>query len=307
MAPLVWLVTGASAGIGAALVEEIVRRGDKVIAANRQVDQMADRASENVSLLELDITSGSKIIASKVKEAWQVFGHIDVLVNNAGTFLFAPFEDISDDDAERIFQTNVIGQLHMTRAILPFFRQQESGTITFTASNQIWGNMPYTTYYNMTKWTNSSFAESLHKEVSSLGIRCVAFECGGVATRLFEPREKDKVASEQNKEDKSPIEAYVPGFTAASKDLSEWGMPPGDPVKVAQAMADVVKSEGMAARRVWTSRIALGSDSLRWWKIKRQQEAIVMDRWEDVTLSTDRDNAVISDKLDHFAFIAGAK
>jgi len=94
MAPLVWLVTGASAGIGAALVEEIVRRGDKVIAANRQVHQMADRAAENVSLLELDITSGSKVIASKVKEAWQIFGHIDVLVNNAGTFLFAPFEDI---------------------------------------------------------------------------------------------------------------------------------------------------------------------------------------------------------------------
>jgi len=94
MAPLVWLVTGASAGIGAALVEEIVRRGDKVIAANRQVDQMADRSSENVSLLELDITSGSKVIASKVQEAWQIFGHIDVLVNNAGTFLFAPFEDI---------------------------------------------------------------------------------------------------------------------------------------------------------------------------------------------------------------------
>ncbi|RYP65062.1 hypothetical protein DL771_008483 [Monosporascus sp. 5C6A] len=307
MAPLVWLVTGASAGIGAALVEEIVRRGDKVIAANRQVDQMADRASENVSLLELDITSGSKVIASKVKEAWQIFGHIDVLVNNAGTFLFAPFEDISDDDAERIFQTNVFGQLHMTRAILPFFRQQGSGTITFTASNQLWGNMPYTTYYNMTKWTNSSFAESLHKEVSSLGIRCVAFECGGVATRLFEPREKDKVASEQNKEDKSPIEAYVPGFTAASQDLAEWGMPPGDPAKVAKAMADIVKGEGMAAGRVWSSRIALGSDSLRWWKIKRQQEAVVMDRWEDVTLSTDRDDAVLSDKLDHFALIAGAE
>jgi NADP-dependent 3-hydroxy acid dehydrogenase YdfG len=94
MAPLVWLVTGASAGIGAALVDEIVRRGDKVIAANRQVDQMADRASENVSLLELDITSGSKVIASKVKEAWQIFGHIDVLVNNAGTFLLGPFEDV---------------------------------------------------------------------------------------------------------------------------------------------------------------------------------------------------------------------
>lgn len=159
----------------------------------------------------------------------------------------------------------------------------------------------------MTKWTNSSFAESLHKEVSSLGIRCVAFECGGAATRLFEPREKDKVASEQNKEDKGHIEAYVPGLTATSQAIAEHGTPPGDPAKVAQAMADVVKGEGLAAGRAWSSRIALGSDSLRWWKLKRQQEAVVMDRWEDVTLSTDRDDVVFSDKLDHFALIAGAE
>jgi NAD(P)-dependent dehydrogenase (short-subunit alcohol dehydrogenase family) len=194
----------------------------------------------------------------------------------------------------------------MTRAILPLFRQQGSGTITFTASNQLWGNMPYTTYYNMTKWTNSSLAESLHKEVSSLGIRCVAFECGGVATRLFEPREKDKVASDK-KEDKVPTEAYVPGLTAASQAMAEWGMPPGDPVKVAKAMTDIAKGEGIAAGRVWSSRIALGSDSHQWQKMKRQQEGIVMDRWQDITLSTDRDDAILSDKLDHFALIAGAE
>ena len=93
MTALVWLITGASAGIGAALVDEAVRRGDKVIAANRQVDQMKGRASDNVSLLELDITSGAEVIASKVKEAWGIFGHIDVLVNNAGTFALQPFED----------------------------------------------------------------------------------------------------------------------------------------------------------------------------------------------------------------------
>ena len=159
----------------------------------------------------------------------------------------------------------------------------------------------------MTKWTNSSLAESLHKEVSSLGIRCVAFECGGVATRLFEPRDKDRVRPEQDRENKTPIEAYVPGFTAASQDLAAWGMPPGDPVKVAKVMADVVKGEGLAAGRAWSSRIALGSDSLRWRKIKVQQEAVVMDRWEDVALSTDRDDAVPSDKLDRFALIAGAE
>jgi NAD(P)-dependent dehydrogenase (short-subunit alcohol dehydrogenase family) len=197
----------------------------------------------------------------------------------------------------------------MTRAVLPFFRQQGSGTITFTASNQLWGNMPYTTYYNMTKWTNSSFVEALHKEVSSLGIRCVAFECGGVATRLFESREKDRkgASGKDKEEEKRSIEAYVPGLTAAKETLAEWGLPPGDPDKVASVMVDVVKGEGLAAGRVWASRIALGSDSLRWREIKRQQESVVMARWEDVARSTDRDDAEISDKLDGFALIAGAE
>lgn len=54
---------------------------------------MAARASEEVSLLDLDISSGPEVIASKIKEAWQMFGHIDVLVNNAGTFTIAPFEE----------------------------------------------------------------------------------------------------------------------------------------------------------------------------------------------------------------------
>lgn len=94
MAPLVWLVTGVSTGVGKDLISELSSRGDKVIAANRQVHQLADRASEDIFLLELDLTSGYEVIADKVKEAWRVFGHIDVLMNNAGAFLISPFEDM---------------------------------------------------------------------------------------------------------------------------------------------------------------------------------------------------------------------
>ncbi|KAH7313618.1 hypothetical protein B0I35DRAFT_480295 [Stachybotrys elegans] len=305
MAPLVWLVTGASAGIGAALVGEIVRRGDKVIAANRQVEQMADRASENVSLLELDLTSGPKLIASKVKEAWGIFGHIDVLVNNAGNFAFAPFEDTSGDVADRLFQTNLFGHLEVTRAILPFFREQGSGCITFTSSSQVWGNMPYTSIYSMAKSAISSFAESLHKEVSSLGIRCVAFEVGGVATRIFEPRQKDQTEGQNTTS--GPSEAYAPGMAGVSNAMAQWGAPPGDVVKTAKAMVDVVTGEGKAAGKVWSSRIVLGSDAVAWARLKQQQASLVTDRWEDVSVGTDRDDAVVSDALHPYVLMPGAQ
>ena len=89
MAPIVWLVTGTTSGLGAALVEHIVSRGDKVIASGRKVEQRlgqlkAKFGPENFALLELDITAGPTVIAAKIKEAWEIFGHIDVLMNNAG-------------------------------------------------------------------------------------------------------------------------------------------------------------------------------------------------------------------------------
>jgi len=85
MAPIVWLVTGATSGIGAAIVNEIVTRGDKVIASGRKIEErLGHLKSDAVALLELDITAGQSDIAARIKEAWNIFGHVDVLVNNAG-------------------------------------------------------------------------------------------------------------------------------------------------------------------------------------------------------------------------------
>lgn len=210
----------------------------------------------------------------------------------------------SEKIAERMFQVNLFGHLNVTRAILPFFRKRGSGCITFSASNQIWANLPYTSFYNMTKSATSSFAETLHKEVSPLGIRCVAFECGGVATRFFEPREKDQVADRKGIH--SPIEAYVPGMNEFMNVISELGIPTGDATKMSKAMVDVVRGEGRAAGRPWSSRIALGSDAVRWSKLKRQQEGVVMDRWEDIGVATDREDAGFFDGMDRYVKMPGA-
>jgi NADP-dependent 3-hydroxy acid dehydrogenase YdfG len=85
MAPLVWLVTGTTSGIGAALVNHIVERGDNVIATGRKVEQrLSHLKSDSLAVLELDISAGRQHIQEQVKKAWEIFGGIDVVVNNAG-------------------------------------------------------------------------------------------------------------------------------------------------------------------------------------------------------------------------------
>jgi NAD(P)-dependent dehydrogenase (short-subunit alcohol dehydrogenase family) len=85
MAPIVFLVTGTTSGIGAALVDQIVARGDKVIAAGRKAEErLSGLKSDNVAPLDLDVSDSPAEIQTQVKKAWNIFGHIDVLMNNAG-------------------------------------------------------------------------------------------------------------------------------------------------------------------------------------------------------------------------------
>ena len=90
----IWLVTGATSGIGAALVNHILARGDKVIASGRKVNErLGHLKSDNVALLELDICAGRADLDAQIKKAWSIFGHIDVLMNNAGMSAMRTVED----------------------------------------------------------------------------------------------------------------------------------------------------------------------------------------------------------------------
>lgn len=85
MSPQVWLVTGATSGIGAAIVDYALSQGDKVIASGRNAqNRLGHLQSENSAILELDISADSTEISKQVNSAWNTFGHIDILINNAG-------------------------------------------------------------------------------------------------------------------------------------------------------------------------------------------------------------------------------
>jgi NAD(P)-dependent dehydrogenase (short-subunit alcohol dehydrogenase family) len=85
MAPLVWLITGTTSDIGASLVDHLIAQGDQVIASGRNAEQrLGHLKSDNVAALDLGITAGWADIDAQVKKAWEIFGHVDVLMNNAG-------------------------------------------------------------------------------------------------------------------------------------------------------------------------------------------------------------------------------
>lgn len=137
MAPKTWLVTGASSGLGTAIAEAALRAGNRVIATARNPAKAAKENPQMEELggiwLELDVTS--KNTPEKVKDAIQKSGGtIDVVVNNAGYSLLGSIEDMSEEEIENQFSTNVYGPVRVLKGVLPFMRAQRSGTIVNVSS-----------------------------------------------------------------------------------------------------------------------------------------------------------------------------
>ncbi|KXJ87915.1 hypothetical protein Micbo1qcDRAFT_123975 [Microdochium bolleyi] len=303
MAPRVWLVTGATSGIGAALVQEIVSRGDKVIASGRKVEErLGSIKSDDIALLELDITASVEDITAKLKDATSIFGHIDIVMNNAGMSAMKSAEEASEDFINTMFQVNLFGHMRITQAILPFFRAQGHGTLAFTSSSTLWAPLPFMSHYAASKAGLSAYVEALDKELRPLGIRCVAIECGGFPTSLGQPRD----TSQQGFGAGGPaIKAYEPlfGKLVGKFVANPMDHMPGDVQKASRRIVDVVRREGLAAGLPWAVRVALGSDGMGSAKQRCEQQLQLVQRWQKLSLSTDREEGKESVALkDMFEF-----
>jgi NADP-dependent 3-hydroxy acid dehydrogenase YdfG len=129
--PRVWFITGTSTGFGHLLAHELLRRGERVIATARDVSKLEDLTRlnpENLRTFTLDVTKPAQIEAV-AQQAIDAFGHVDVLVNNAGYGLSGAIEEISEDEFEPLFQTNIYGLIRTTKAFLPHLRERRSGHI----------------------------------------------------------------------------------------------------------------------------------------------------------------------------------
>lgn len=144
----VWFITGASRGFGAEIAKDALGRGDLVVATARNPKSVLDLFGENPNLLalKLDVTDEAGTHEA-AKLAIEKFGRIDILLNNAGFGLLGAVEESSAAEVQAVFEANVFGLLHVTRAVLPHLRMQGSGhilnisSIGGYASHAGWGSI----------------------------------------------------------------------------------------------------------------------------------------------------------------------
>jgi len=131
--------------------------------------------------LDLDVTKTESVTAA-VKQVISSAGRIDVLVNNAGFGVFGPVENLTEADVLRQYDTNVIGVLRLTQAVLPLFRAQKSGRIINISSVVGSISFPYWSLYSSTKWALEALSQSLQAEVAPFGIEVSVVQPGYTKT-----------------------------------------------------------------------------------------------------------------------------
>jgi NAD(P)-dependent dehydrogenase (short-subunit alcohol dehydrogenase family) len=180
----VWFITGTSRGFGREWAIAALERGDKVAATARNLDtlkDLADKYPTTLLPLELDVTNKSAVTAA-VDQSYEHFGHLDVVINNAGYGLFGMIEEVSEAQARAQLETNFFGALWATQAALPHLRTQKSGHIIQVSSIGGITAFPGIGMYHASKWALEGFSQALAQEVRAFGIRVTLVEPGGYDT-----------------------------------------------------------------------------------------------------------------------------
>jgi NAD(P)-dependent dehydrogenase (short-subunit alcohol dehydrogenase family) len=176
------LITGASSGLGKESAKVFQRNGWNVIATMRNPDTEIEISElDHVLVTKLDVLELDSI-ETAVNAGIQKFGRIDVLLNNAGYGAYGPLESFTREKVLRQFNTNVIGLIDVTKALLPHFRVNKSGTIINISS--IGGKMafPLGALYHGTKFAVEGISESLQYEVAQFGGKIKIIEPGAITT-----------------------------------------------------------------------------------------------------------------------------
>lgn len=230
MSKQVWMITGAGRGMGIDIARAALTAGHAVVATGRNPDRVtaAIGAQDDLLAVTLDITRPDDAERA-VTEAVERFGRVDVLVNNAGTFVAGFFEEITPDDFRAQVETNLFGPLNVTRAVLPVMRRQRSGLVVAISSTAGLIGQEFCSAYAAAKFGIEGWIESLTPEVAPFGIRTMVVEPGFFRTDLLTP--------ESTTYAKTSIADYA---QRTKETVANWnsmnGKQGGDPAKLADAL-----------------------------------------------------------------------
>jgi NAD(P)-dependent dehydrogenase (short-subunit alcohol dehydrogenase family) len=261
-----WFITGASRGFGRIWAEAALKRGDQVTATARKLADIADlkeRFGDAVLPMALDVTNPEQV-SQVVQQAFKHFGRLDVLVNNAGTSLFAATEEASDEQIRELFDANYLGMVRVLRSALPLLRKQGSGHILGVSSGLGITALPLIGFYCATKWAVEALHESLAQEVRPFGIKVTLVEPGAYATDFGK---SSKIGD--------AMEPYAELRKQFLMHLAN--MEQGDPEATAEAVLKLVDADDPPLR------FGLGTTILPRARAAYAERLATWEAWEDVS------------------------
>lgn len=190
--PRTVLVTGASRGIGAAIARALAAEGHRVALAGRDEAALSALAGDTGGLaLPFDVTDADACRAA-VEAVGDALGGVDVLVNNAGAAVSAPFERTSDADWQRMLDVNVTSGFRLARACVPSMVQRGWGRVIFIASNAGLTGYAYTTAYCAAKHAVVGLMRAMAVELGATGVTVNAV-CPGFVDTAMAARAVDNI------------------------------------------------------------------------------------------------------------------
>ncbi|GAA2248082.1 SDR family oxidoreductase [Herbiconiux moechotypicola] len=270
MAQKVWFITGTSRGFGREWAIAALERGDSVAATARDTASLGDlveRFGERILPLQLDVTDREADFAA-VTEAYNYFGRLDVVVNNAGYGQFGFIEELSEKEARDQIETNVFGALWITQAALPYLRAQGSGHIVQVSSIGGISAFQNIGIYNASKWALEGFSQSLAQEVASFGVKVTLVEPGGFSTDWAGDSAKTA----------TPLPDYEAAHAAAAELRRTRVSDPGDPHASAAAILRIVDAEEPPLR------VFFGATPLQTAKADYASRIAEWEKWNEVSL-----------------------
>ena len=269
-----WLITGVSSGLGRAIAEAALARGDKVAGTVRRQDDLAAfeaRAPGRAFGYLADMVDEAAVRAA-VDRAEADLGGVDVLVGNAGYGLVGAVEESSLAEIRRQFEVNVFGPIAAIQATLPYFRARRRGhviTVTSVSGVATWAG---TGVYCSSKHALEGVTRTLAEEVAEFGIKVTNIEPGGLRTDY---------AGRSMVVTQARIDDYEGAARNAQRIMADHaGHEPGDPAKAAQAILAIAGIEDPPLQ------LLLGADAMLYTTRQLAAYQAEIGRWAKLTLST---------------------
>jgi NAD(P)-dependent dehydrogenase (short-subunit alcohol dehydrogenase family) len=272
----VWFITGASRGFGLEIVRAALAAGDRVVATVRNQPAQLTATLHNhpdLFVAPLDVTQEDQVQAA-VQQGIARFGRIDVLVNNAGYGMVGAIEEATDAEVRKQYDTNVFGLLNVTRAVLPYLRQQKSGRIVNLSSLFGYDAVPGWGLYGSTKFAVEGLSKGLAIELAPLGIH-VTVVAPGLFTTDFLSADSYVAAKTMIDDYQATVGSMRNGVDTLHRNQ------PGDPKKFAQVILQLANTDRPPLH------LPVGKDAIAMYQNHAAKMAQDIEAWLPVATSTD--------------------